>query len=387
MRALIVGAGCCGASAARRLAEYGWQATVIDRRSHIGGNAYDRRDENGILYHLYGPHVFFTDRERVWNFLAPFARWTPYRCALRVWIEGDSHPMPFQPETLRRLLPEEGGAVLAAMAREWRGRDRVTVLELMNAADPLLRRAGRRLYDCDCAPYNQKQWGLRPEELSPEVIARAPVYLEDRRDFRPERFQFMPEEGFTALFQSLLDHPAIEVLTGTDAFSLMEVQEGRIVWKTGRTWDAVLYTGRLDELFAHREGILPYRTLRFDLEYRAPAEGLPCLAMYYPGPDIPWTRRADYRHLPGNPPELGKTLLVGERPGPMEAPGDEPYYVVLTERSKAQHRAYRELLEQVPRLYGAGRLADFRYYNMDEAVGRGLDMAEEIHRREGRNPS
>lgn len=387
MRALIVGAGCCGASAARRLAEYGWRVTVIDRRGHIGGNAYDRRDENGILYHLYGPHVFFTDRERVWNFLAPFARWTPYRCALRVWIEGDSHPMPFQPETLRRLMPEEGGAVLAAMAREWRGRDRVTVLELMNAADPLLRRAGRRLYDCDCAPYNQKQWGLRPEELSPEVIARAPVYLKNRTEFRPERFQFMPEEGFAALFQSLLDHPAIEMLTGLDASALMEVSGGQIVWKTGRTWDAVLYTGRLDELFVHREGTLPYRTLRFDLEYRAPAEGLPCLAMYYPGPDIPWTRRADYRHLPGNPPELGKTLLVGERPGPMEAPGDEPYYVVLTERSKAQHRAYRELLEQVPHLYGAGRLADFRYYNMDEAVGRGLDMAEEIHRREGRNPS
>ena len=387
MRALIVGAGCCGASAARRLAEYGWQVTVIDRRGHVGGNAYDRRDGNGILYHVYGPHIFFTDQARVWEFLAPFARWVPFRCTLRVWIEGDSHPMPFQPETLRRLMPGEGEAVLSALSREFADRDRITVLELLNASDPLLRRAGLRLYECDCAPYNQKQWGLRPEELSPEVIARAPVYLEDRRDFRPERFQFMPEEGFTALFQSLLDHPAIEVLTGTDACSLMAVQDGQIVWKTGRRWDAVLYTGRLDELFTRRMGALPYRTLHFDLEYRAAGEGLPCLAMYYPDLDIPWTRRTDYRHLPGNPPEMGKTLLVGERPGPMEGSWDEPYYVVLTQQSKAQHQAYRKLLERVPHLYGAGRLADFRYYNMDEAVGRGLDAAEEMHRRERRSPS
>ena len=117
MRALVVGAGCCGASAARRLAEYGWQVTVVDRRDHIGGNAHDRREENGILYHVYGPHVFFTDRERVWEFLAPLARWAPFRCALRVWIEGDSHPMPFQPETLRRLLPREGEAAVSALAR------------------------------------------------------------------------------------------------------------------------------------------------------------------------------------------------------------------------------------------------------------------------------
>ena len=115
MRALIVGAGCCGASAARRLAEYGWQVTVIARRGHIGGNAFDRREAHGILYHVYGPHAFFTDQERVWSFLFPFAHWTPFRCGLRVWIEGDSLPMPFQPETLRRLIPEEGDAVLSAL--------------------------------------------------------------------------------------------------------------------------------------------------------------------------------------------------------------------------------------------------------------------------------
>lgn len=385
MRALVVGAGCCGASAARRLAEYGWQVTVIDRRDHIGGNAYDRRDENGIHYHVYGPHIFFTDRERVWSFLSAFACWTPFRCALRVWIEGDSHPMPFQPETLRRLMPGEGDGVPAALAEEFAGRESVTVLEMMNASAPLLRRAGRRLYDCDCAPYNQKQWGLRPEELSPEVIARAPVYLEARRDFRPERFQFMPEKGFAALFQSVLNHPSIEVLTNTGASAFMEISGGQIIWKTHRVWDAVLYTGRLDELFSFRKGILPYRTLKFGLEYCAPEKGLPCLAMYCPGLDVLWTRRTDYRYLPGNTLGMDKTLLVSECPGPMEGPRDEPYYVVLTEQSKALHRGYRDLLEQVPHLYGAGRLADFRYYNMDEAVSRGLDAAEEIHRREGRN--
>lgn len=386
MRALVAGAGCCGAAAARRLAELGWQVTVIDRRDHVGGNAYDRRDAYGILYHVYGPHIFFTDSEEVWKFLSPFARWTRFRCALRVWIEGDSHPMPFQPETLRRLMPEEGEAVAAGMARMWAGREWVTVLELLNSPDPLLRRAGQRLYDCDCAPYNRKQWGMPPEELSPEVIARAPVYLRNRREFRPERFQFMPEEGFAALFRSMLDHPAIEVCTGVDASELMAVSDGQLTWKTGRSWDAVLYTGMLDRLFGCCVGRLPYRTLRFDREYCAKEEGLPCLAMYYPGLDVPWTRRTDYRFLPGNSPEPARTLIIGERPGPMERPEDEPYYVVLTQRSKALYRTYRELLEQIPHLYAAGRLADFRYYNMDAAVGRGLDAAEELHRREGRGP-
>lgn len=387
MKALIVGAGCCGASAARRLAGYGWQVTVVDRRSHVGGNAYDRRNENGVLYHVYGPHVFFTDRERVWEFLSSFARWVPFRCSLRVWIEGESHPMPFQPALLRRLLPNEADAVLEAMERRWSGRDRVTVLDLLESDDPLLRLAGQRLYNCDCAPYNQKQWGLAPEELSPEVIARAPVYLAERRDFRSERYQFMPAEGFTALFRSILDHPSIQVLTGTDASELMELSDGQITWKSGQTWDAVLYTGPLDQLFSYRAGRLPYRTLRFDVQEVETQEGLPCLAMYYPGPEHPWTRRTDYRYLPGNLPDIGKTLVIGERPGPLEDPGDEPYYVVLTERSKAQYQRYREMLEQVPHLYAAGRLADFRYYNMDEAVGCGLDAAEEIHRREGRRPS
>lgn len=384
MKALVVGAGCCGASAARRLAELGWRVTVVDRREHIGGNAYDRRDESGILYHVYGPHIFFTNRERVWRFLSPFARWSEFRCTLRVWIEGGSHPMPFQPETLRRLLPEEGDDVISAMAREWKGREQVTVLEMLHATDPLIRSAGQRLYNCDCEPYNQKQWGLRPEELSPEVTARAPVWLKDRKEFRSEKFQFMPVEGFTALFQSILDHPSIEVRTGTDASALMAVSDGRLVWKTRQSWDAVLYTGTLDRLFGYRAGALPYRTLQFDLDYRAPEAGLPCLAMYYPEPDIPWTRRTDYRYLPGNARGLPRTLVIGERPGPMARTEDEPYYVVLTEQSKALHRDYQTMLDKIPHLYGAGRLADFRYYNMDEAVNRGLDAAEEIHRKERR---
>lgn len=385
MRALVVGAGCCGASAARKLAEYGWQVTVIDRRNHIGGNAYDRRDECGILYHVYGPHIFFTDEERVWNFLRPFAQWVPYQGDIRVWIENADHPMPFQPTMLLKLLPDQGKAVLAQMKKRWPDRESLTVLDMLNTDDPLLRLAGQRLYDCDCAPYNQKQWGLRPEELSHEVIARAPVYLADRESFRPERLQFMPVNGFTQMFQAMLDHPSIEVRIGTDALALLDISGKQIIWKTDRQWDAVLYTGPLDRLFSYREGELPYRTLRFDVKYCAATEGLPCLSMYYPELEIPWTRRTDYRYMPGNSEDMPETLLIGERPAPLECPEDEPYYVVLTEHSKAQYQRYRQMLEQIPHLYAAGRLADFRYYNMDKAVARGLDIADKIYHQEGNN--
>lgn len=382
MRVLVVGAGCCGASAARRLAELGWEVTIAERRGHVGGNAYDRRSPDGVLYHVYGPHIFFTDRESVWRFLEPFAEWVPFRCSLRVWIEGDSHPMPFQPETLRRLLPEQAPEVLRAMKREWAGRECVTVFELMSSGDPLLRLAGQRLYDCDCVPYNRKQWGMAPEALSLEVVARAPVWLENRREFRPERWQFMPLKGFTALFQAMLEHPAVRVRTGLDALHLMRVEDGRIIWTAGEHWDAVLYTGMADRLFAGCEGALPYRTLRFDMQEVPSRDGLPCLAMYYPEAEFPWTRRTDYRYLPGNPPEADAALLIGERPSDMERPEDEPYYMVLTERSKEQYRRYRRLAERVPHLYLAGRLADFRYYNMDDAIARGLEAAELLHRRE-----
>ena len=383
MRAMIVGAGCCGASAARRLAEYGWQVTVIDRRDHVGGNAYDRRDGYGILYHVYGPHIFFTDEKRVWSFLHPFAQWVSYQGDVRVWLEGMDYPMPFQPSMFLSLLPEQGEDVLAAMRKRWPNQESVTVLDLLNADNTLLTLAGQRLYGCDCAPYNQKQWGLRPEELSPEVIARAPVYLNDQKYFRSERFQFMPTQGFTSMFQAMLDHPAIEVLTGVDALNLFRVSNKRIVWKTDRTWDVILYTGPLDRLFSYPDGALPYRTLRFDMEYGSSTEGLPCLSMYYPAPEVPWTRRTDYRYIPGNSPDMAQTLLIGERPVPVERPEDEPYYVVLTEQSKALYQRYRRMLEQVPHLYAAGRLADFCYYNMDKAVARGLDIADEIHHQEG----
>lgn len=385
MKILVVGAGCCGASAARRLAEHGWQVTVIDRRSHVGGNAYDRRDRNGILYHVYGPHIFFTNQKAVWDFLSPYAEWVPFRCSLRVWIEGKSHPMPFQPETIRGLMPDNADAILAAMQRQWGDRDRITVMDLLYADDPMLKMAGRRLYDCDCAPYNQKQWGLLPEELSPEVAARAPIFLNDRRDFRPEEYQFMPVHGFTQLFQAMLKHPLIEVLTDTEASDLFAVSEDSIQWKTHCRWDAVLYTGPLDRLLGNQVGPLPYRTLRFDMQMQDAQEGLPCLAVYYPEREFPWTRCTDYRHLPGNSSDLKKTVVIGERPGPAQNPEDELYYVVLTKDSKAQYLHYRRAADRIPHFYAAGRLADFRYYNMDEAVGRGLEIAEEIHRREGKS--
>lgn len=383
MRVLVAGAGCCGASAARRLAEYGCQVTVVERRGHIGGNAYDQRDARGIFYHVYGPHIFFTDEERVWNFMRPFARWRPYQGAIQVVLEGKRYPMPFQPSMLLGLLPKEGRAALAAIRSRWKERESVTVLELLQAEDPLLQLAGRCLYNCDCVPYNQKQWGLRPEELVPEVIARAPFYLHDRPHFRPERFQFMPEQGFTALFQEMLNHPSIQVETGVDVLELLEADRGELVWKTDRTWDAVLYTGMLDRLFANQEGPLPYRTLDFDMQYKPAEQGLSCLSVYYPSPEIPWTRQTDYRYLPGNSQVQEQTLVIGERPRSLNGPEDEPYYVVLTPRSKAQYQRYRQRLEEIPNLYGAGRLADFCYYNMDKAVSRGLDIAQTICRQRG----
>lgn len=381
MKVLVVGSGCCGASAARRLAELGWEVTVAERRPHIGGNAYDRREDCGLLYHVYGPHIFFTDDAEVWKFLYPFAQWIPFQCTVQVSISGTRYPMPFQPKTLRSLLPGPVGEE-AARQLSIQYPKPVTISELMACKVPALREAAHRLYMLDCVPYNQKMWGLSPEALSPEVVGRTPVFPIDREQFRPEQFQFMPEEGFTALFEKLLSHAHIQVRTGVEGEELVGIAEGqRLQWRA-EGYDALLYTGALDRLFHYCDGSLPYRTLEFDYR-RVPVEdGLPCPAVYYPDLDLPYTRQTDYRHLPGNEDRDNWTLVVSEIPRPVSEASDEPYYVVLTPASRECYQRYRRRAEKIPHLYVAGRLADFRYYNMDEAVRRGLDIAAEIDQRE-----
>lgn len=376
MKALVVGSGCCGASAARQLAECGWSVTIIDRRDHVAGNAYDIRNEKGILYHCYGPHVFFTNRKDVWDFVKRFGTWLPYQCALTVQIEGQLYPMPFQPKMLEALSGCHD--IEERFKQFYPDRESISVLELLHSKDEVLCHCGKILYEKDCVPYNQKQWGNRPEQMLPEVLGRAPVYLQNRTAFRQETWQYMPQEGFTHMFSKMLSHPRIQIHLNETAEQWMGISENRkaVQWLK-EEFDAVLYTGQMDALFRFVYGRLPYRSLQFK-SYMVPStQGLSTLATYYPDLQVGFTRCTDYRYLPGNTSSNHETLLIEEYPSPM-LEGMEPYYVVLTEQSQNLSKQYQAMAAQIPHFYIAGRLADFRYYNMDEAIYRGLEIAKKM---------
>lgn len=380
----VAGCGFCGVTAARRLAELGWAVTIVDQRSHIGGNAYDCRDADGVLYHPYGPHVFFTDSEAVWGFIKRFSEWEEYRCKAYTEIDGILFEMPFQWGTFEKMMPQKGGEIIRRLKRRYPLRDTVSLKELLESGDPLLKQAGQFLYEKDYLPYNRKQWDLRPEELAPEVLGRFPIRLGTADYFHCEKYQYMPKEGYADVFRSMLAHPAIQVDLDTESSSRFAISDGRICCRQ-ETYDAVLYTGRLDALFGFCQGILPFRTLQFTKETVSIKNGLPCLSVYYPSADYPFTRRTDYQYLEANR-GLANTLLIAEQPRACEQEDDIPYYVTLTPHSKALQEQYRAYARSVPHLYTAGRLADFKYYNMDAAILRGLQVAEKINEmeREGR---
>ena len=377
MKILIVGAGCCGASAARSLAEKGWDITLIDRRAHIGGNTYDQYNECGQLYHCYGPHVFFTNKEDVWSFLLPFGPWVPYRSMVGVELDGQIHPMPFQTSTLSALT---GNTHLQTeLSAEFVGRTSVQVYDLLNSKNPAIRQAGIQLYEKDCVPYNKKQWNLSPDELLTEVLARAPVFIQPQEQFRQEKWQYMPLLGFTDLFLKMLNHSNIHLKLNTNASECFTVSETNTIFWKKDSYDCILYTGTLDELFSFRFGRLPYRSLQFKAEQVDGQNGLPYFAVYYPDERLPYTRRTDYSYLPGN--GGCSHMIISEIPVEWR-PGLEPFYVIRTAQSEACSEQYRKLASTIPHFYFSGRLAEFRYLNIDDAIQAGLRIAEQIDRAE-----
>jgi UDP-galactopyranose mutase len=255
---LIVGAGFTGATLAERLASAGKRVLVVDRRDHIGGNAYDEYDPHGVLVHRYGPHIFHTNSKKVWDYLSQFTEWRPYYHRVRAVVEGKEIPLPFSLASLRALFsPRLADKLEEKLIAHYGYGARVPILGLREAEDPDLRFLADYVYRNVFEGYTLKQWGLRPEELSPTVTARVPVLVSYDTRYFQDTYQAMPKEGYTALFRRMLAHPNIKVLLGAD---WREV-EGEV------RFDRLVFTGPIDEFFGYLHGPLPYRSLRFALEH------------------------------------------------------------------------------------------------------------------------
>ncbi len=352
---LIVGAGFAGSVLAERLARAaGKRVLVVDKRPHVGGNAFDHYDDAGVLVHKYGPHIFHTNSRQVFEYLSQFTAWRPYQHRVLAYVDGQYLPIPINLDTINRLYGLRLSAldVEAFFASRAERRDSVRTSE-----DVIVSRIGRELYEKFFRNYTRKQWGLDPSDLDAAVTARIPIRTNRDSRYFTDAYQAMPRHGYTRLFERMLDHPNIKILLNTDDREI----EGIVPFRE------MIYTGPIDDYFACCYGRLPYRSLQFRFETRAEARVQPVAVINYPN-DYAYTRVTEFKHLTGQ--VQANSTVVYEYP---QAEGD-PYYPIPTRDNAEQYRKYKQLADRTPRVHFVGRLATYKYYNMDQVVAQALTL-------------
>jgi UDP-galactopyranose mutase len=363
MKVLVVGAGLSGCTVARTLAEKGVSVHVIERRDHIAGNCYDEIDKNGILVNRYGAHLFHTNSERVWEFVNRFAEWMPWYHKVIGKINEEYFPIPVNRTTVNTLL----GTSLESEddMKQWLHTHAIPCDDPKNSEDVALQRVGPELYDLIFKHYTYKQWEKYPEELDRSVLERIPVRTNDQDGYFSDRFQALPKNGYTDFVKQMIDHSLISINLSTDYRSEMRSD-----------YDAICYTGPID-LFYAGQGFptLEYRSINFETEYLEIDQYQPNSVVNYPSATEPYTRIVEYKHFLNqsapNKTTIVKEYTVGE--------GD-PYYPVPTARNKEVYEQYKRLAEEDEKkgIFFVGRLANYKYYNMDTAIENALDACDAI---------
>jgi UDP-galactopyranose mutase len=356
---LVVGAGFAGSVVARALADAGRKVLVIDRREHIAGNAYDSYDSNGVLIHNYGPHIFHTNSEKVLKWLSRFTNWRFYEHRVLAKVGDQLLPIPINRTTINTLfnleLDEKGVAEFLEAKRE--PKDAVKTSE-----DVVLNSVGAELCDKFFRGYTRKHWGLDLSELSAGVAARIPTRTNEDDRYFTDTYQFMPVDGYTPMFERMLDHPAITVELDV---AFQEIRD-RISANT------LVYSGPIDEYYDFRFGKLPYRSLRFEHQHLPQTEQYQAVGTVNFPNDHAYTRTTEFKHLTGQ--QAAGTSIVSEYP---QAEGD-PYYPIPRPENEALYKRYQELADSETDVHFVGRLAQYRYYNMDQVVAAALKLAETI---------
>jgi UDP-galactopyranose mutase len=356
---LVVGAGFSGSVVAERLAsQLGKRVLVIDKRPHIGGNTYDFYNEHGVLVHRYGPHIFHTSSQKVVDYLSCFTEWRPYEHRVLAQVDGKLLPIPINLDTINGLygLNLDSAGMEKFLAERVESRTQIRTSE-----DIVVSRIGRELYEKFFRNYTRKQWGLDPSELDSCVAGRIPVRFDRDDRYFTDSFQAMPLEGFTRLFERMLAHPKISVALSTDYREVM----------SGYPSAKVVYTGPIDEFFDHRFGPLPYRSLRFEHRTHDREQFQPAAVVNYPN-DHDYTRITEFKHLTGQ--KHKKTSIVYEYP----TDDGEPYYPIPRPENAELYERYRALASATAGVYFCGRLANYRYFNMDQVVAQALHMYRNI---------
>jgi UDP-galactopyranose mutase len=356
---LIVGAGFAGSVLAERLAsQSGKKVLIIDTRSHIGGNAYDHYNEDGILVHKYGPHIFHTNSRDVFEYLSQFTEWRPYEHRVRASVDGQLVPIPINLDTVNRLY---GLNLTSFQLEEFFASVAEKIESIRTSEDVVISKVGRELYQKFFRNYTRKQWDMDPSELDKSVTARVPTRTNRDDRYFTDSYQAMPLHGFTKMFEKILSHPNIKIMLNTDYREIVDVIPYR----------EMIYTGPIDLFFNYCYGKLPYRSLKFKHETINKPVHQPAPVVNYPN-EHPYTRVTEFKYLTGQ--EHPKTSIVYEYP---RAEGD-PYYPIPRSENAELYKKYKALADATPNVHFVGRLATYKYYNMDHVVAQALKVYKDL---------
>lgn len=373
---IVVGSGLAGGVIARQIAEkMNKTVCIFERRSHIAGNIFDYTDEKGIKVQKYGPHVIHTNSYKVYEFITRFCKPIPYRTKCEAVINGVSTPSPFNFTTIDQFYSVDEAMELKKRLKKYYNKPSVTIVEMLECKDSKIHGFAKFLYDNDYKLYTAKQWDVSPSDIDPSVLKRVPIVLSYDDAYFCDKYEFIPWDGFTKMFRSIIDHPNINIELNTDALNSITFNEekGKILYKGIE--NKVIYTGAIDELFGYKYGFLPYRSLVFKYKHIRSDSYQNTAIVAYPQADG-FTRVTEYIKMPFQDGH-GWTSVVYEYPVKYNrdtVTGGEPYYPVNTEESQKIYLKYREYAEKYSNLILCGRLAEFKYYNMDQVILQALDV-------------
>lgn len=377
---IVIGSGIAGSVAARKLAEEGnRRVLVLERRDHVAGNCYDTEDSHGILVHVYGPHIFHTNDEGVFEYFSRFTEWYDFPHQVVAQVGEKQIPVPFNLNTLHMVYDKETADRLEKKLVDAYGEgSRVPIMRLRENEDEDIRKIADYVYENIFLHYTMKQWGQTPEEISPEVTGRVPVLISHDNRYFQDVHQGVPKKGFHDMVKTMLDHENITVRTGVDARKeLLLTEDGRILFLGEPFEGEVIYTGAVDELFDLKFGRLPYRSLDFQFEHMDCQDYQGHAVVNYTVSED-YTRITEFKHLTGQE-KIEGTTIVKEYPFAYSGKeGEIPYYAILNPENLVQYEKYAHAAEGYKKLYLLGRLAEYKYYNVDAIARKALDLADRL---------
>lgn len=370
----IIGAGITSATIARKLAEAGYKVNVYEKREHIGGNVFDYK-KDGILIHKYGPHIFHTSKDNVINFIDKFWELNGFKNVVEGYVDNKLVPIPFNFKSIDICFPEESEIIKKELKKY--NKESITILELRKSENPLIKKLAEFVYENLFLNYTTKMWNLKPDEIDESVTARIPIVLSYKNTYFNDKYEGLPKRGYTKTVEDIFNHPNIKVKLGVDANNFISFKDDVALFDNKE--ENIIYTGAIDSLFNFEYGALDYRSLEFKFETIEKDRIQQTAVVNYPAHES-MTRITEYKNmtLEKNP---NKTIISKEFPGTFNKDAkkwNEPYYPLATDKAREKYNKYYERAKKYKNLYLAGRMATYKYLNMDQAIDLALNLAEEL---------